>query len=206
MIQPTALELCSYGPFKGGLDRVRKGALISVAAVRDLRCAVHAAPRCACCAVHAAAPLSKPSTNQPNLSLSRMTLPRLQGKATSYALGMLEPRGVLFVEPAADVYEGQVVGEHSRCGTGGPPGAQGACAGSAWPLGMRHPSTMLTGSPALALLLLPSSLLLLPAHRETDLEVNPVKAKKLTNVRNTGSEERVSLAPPRLMTLEDAIG
>lgn len=42
--------------------------------------------------------------------------------------------------------------------------------------------------------------------RESDLEVNPVKAKKLTNVRNTGSEERVSLAPPRLMTLEDAIG
>ncbi|KAL4439803.1 hypothetical protein ABPG75_002804 [Micractinium tetrahymenae] len=98
-----------YGPYKGGLERVRKGALIAVAG----------------------------------------------GKSTAYALGGLEPRGVLFVEPAAEVYEGMVVGEHSR---------------------------------------------------ETDLEVNPVREKKLTNVRNTGSEERVLLSPPRVMTLEDAIG
>lgn len=33
--------------------------------------------------------------------------------------------------------------------------------------------------------------------RENDLEVNPVREKKLTNVRNTGSEERVILTPPR---------
>jgi GTP-binding protein len=36
--------------------------------------------------------------------------------------------------------------------------------------------------------------------------VNPVKEKKLTNVRNTGSEEKVHLSPPRVFTLEDAIG
>ena len=28
----------------------------------------------------------------------------------------------------------------------------------------------------------------------------------MTNVRNTGSEERVVLSPPRALTLEDAIG
>lgn len=37
-------------------------------------------------------------------------------------------------------------------------------------------------------------------------QVNPVKEKKLTNVRNTGSEEKVQLSPPRAFTLEDAIG
>ncbi|KXZ43834.1 hypothetical protein GPECTOR_79g113 [Gonium pectorale] len=42
--------------------------------------------------------------------------------------------------------------------------------------------------------------------REDDLDVNPVKEKKATNVRTTSSDEKVSLAAPRLMTLEDAIG
>lgn len=78
------------------------------------------------------------------------------GKATLHALGALEARGTLFIEPGADVYEGMVIGEASRAGA--------------------------------------------------DLEVNPVREKKLTNVRNTGSEEKVQLAPPRLMTLEEAIG
>lgn len=44
------------------------------------------------------------------------------------------------------------------------------------------------------------------SSRSGDLEVNVVKEKKLTNVRNTGSEEKVVLTPPRVMTLEDAIG
>ena len=42
--------------------------------------------------------------------------------------------------------------------------------------------------------------------KDGDLEVNPVREKKLTNVRNTGSEEKVHLAPARVMTLEEAIG
>ncbi len=33
-----------------------------------------------------------------------------------------------------------------------------------------------------------------------------MREKKLTNVRNTGSEEKVSLSPLRVFTLEDAIG
>lgn len=36
------------------------------------------------------------------------------GKSTAYALGQLEDRGVMFVEPGVDVYEGMIVGEHSH--------------------------------------------------------------------------------------------
>ncbi|MCG8462839.1 MAG: translational GTPase TypA, partial [Holophagales bacterium] len=37
-----------------------------------------------------------------------------QGKATSYAIEGLQPRGTLFVGPGAEVYEGMIVGEHAR--------------------------------------------------------------------------------------------
>ncbi len=36
------------------------------------------------------------------------------GKATAYAIGNLEDRGVMFIEPGVDVYEGMVVGECNR--------------------------------------------------------------------------------------------
>ena len=36
------------------------------------------------------------------------------GKTTAYALGGLEDRGVMFVEPGVDVYEGMIVGENNR--------------------------------------------------------------------------------------------
>ena len=36
------------------------------------------------------------------------------GKATAYALGALEDRGIMFVEPGTDIYEGMIVGEHSH--------------------------------------------------------------------------------------------
>ena len=36
------------------------------------------------------------------------------GKATAYALGALEDRGVMFIEPGAEVYEGMIVGEHNH--------------------------------------------------------------------------------------------
>ena len=36
------------------------------------------------------------------------------GKATQYSIFALEDRGVIFVEPGAEVYEGMIVGEHSR--------------------------------------------------------------------------------------------
>ena len=36
------------------------------------------------------------------------------GQSTAYALGALEDRGVMFIEPGVDVYEGMIVGENNR--------------------------------------------------------------------------------------------
>ncbi|HSU80003.1 MAG TPA: translational GTPase TypA, partial [Candidatus Angelobacter sp.] len=36
------------------------------------------------------------------------------GQVTAYSLGQLEDRGTMFVEPGAQVYEGMIVGEHTR--------------------------------------------------------------------------------------------
>ena len=41
--------------------------------------------------------------------------------------------------------------------------------------------------------------------RENDLEVNPLKGKKLTNVRASGTDEAVRLTTPIIMSLEEAI-
>ncbi len=41
--------------------------------------------------------------------------------------------------------------------------------------------------------------------RENDLEVNPCKGKKLTNVRASGTDEAIRLVPPRKLSLEQAI-
>ncbi|MBO0711843.1 MAG: translational GTPase TypA [Acetobacteraceae bacterium] len=76
------------------------------------------------------------------------------GEAVHYALFYLQERGVLFVEPGEKVYEGMILGEHSR------------------------------GS---------------------DLDVNPIKEKKLTNIRAAGKDDAMLLIPPRRMSLEQAI-
>ncbi len=41
--------------------------------------------------------------------------------------------------------------------------------------------------------------------RENDLEVNPCKGKKLTNVRASGTDEAIRLVPPRKLSLEQSI-
>ena len=41
--------------------------------------------------------------------------------------------------------------------------------------------------------------------RENDLEVNPIKEKKLTNIRAAGKDDAMLLTPPRKMSLEQAI-
>jgi GTP-binding protein len=41
--------------------------------------------------------------------------------------------------------------------------------------------------------------------REDDIVVNPTKAKKLSNMRTTGSDENIILKPARKMTLEQAL-
>ncbi len=74
------------------------------------------------------------------------------GTAVAYALFNLQDRGMMFIDPQTPVYQGMIVGEHSR---------------------------------------------------DNDLEINVLKGKKLTNVRAAGSDEAVSLTPPRRMSLED---
>jgi GTP-binding protein len=76
------------------------------------------------------------------------------GEAVAYALWNLEDRGRMFVSPGDRLYEGMVIGIHSR---------------------------------------------------DNDLVVNPVKGKKLTNVRAAGKDENVLLTPPIQLTLESAI-
>ena len=77
-----------------------------------------------------------------------------QGKALAYALFNLQERGRLMVNHGDDVYEGQVIGIHSR---------------------------------------------------DNDLVVNPLKAKKLTNIRAAGRDENIILTPPIRFTLEQAM-
>ncbi|PPR10980.1 MAG: hypothetical protein CFH41_01080 [Alphaproteobacteria bacterium MarineAlpha11_Bin1] len=76
------------------------------------------------------------------------------GKSVPFALWNLEERGVIFIGGGVDVYEGMIIGEHSR---------------------------------------------------GNDLEVNPMKSKKLTNIRASGSDEAVRLTTPRTFRLEEAI-
>jgi len=40
---------------------------------------------------------------------------------------------------------------------------------------------------------------------EKDMNMNPCKAKQLTNVRSKGSEEAINLTAPKVMGLEDAV-
>ncbi|THD74945.1 translational GTPase TypA [Thalassobius vesicularis] len=76
------------------------------------------------------------------------------GEAVAYALWNLEERGRMFLGPQAKVYQGMIIGEHSR---------------------------------------------------DNDLEVNPLKGKKLTNVRASGTDDAVRLTPHINFTLEEAI-
>ena len=43
-------------------------------------------------------------------------------------------------------------------------------------------------------------------NKDNDLVVNICKGKKLTNVRASGSDDTVSIAPPRIMSLEQVLG
>ena len=76
------------------------------------------------------------------------------GSVTSYALFNLQERGIMFVAPGEEVYEGMIVGENSR---------------------------------------------------PDDMDVNPTKEKKLTNVRSSTGDELERLVPPRVHSLEQAL-
>ena len=76
------------------------------------------------------------------------------GDAVAYALWKLQDRGRMFVSPGDALYEGMIIGIHSR---------------------------------------------------DNDLVVNPIKEKKLTNVRASGKDEHIDLVPPIRMSLEYAV-
>lgn len=77
-----------------------------------------------------------------------------QGEAIAYSLHNLQDRGKFFISDGDPVYEGQVIGEHSRGG---------------------------------------------------DLVINVTKTKKLTNMRASGSDEKMRIAPPIRFSLEEAL-
>ena len=77
-----------------------------------------------------------------------------QGEAIPYSLHNLQDRGHFFIDPNDPVYEGQVIGEHTRGG---------------------------------------------------DLVVNITKTKKLTNIRASGSDEKMRIAPAIKFSLEEAL-
>ncbi len=76
------------------------------------------------------------------------------GSVTAYALFNLQERGVMFVSPTEQVYEGMIVGENAR---------------------------------------------------PDDMDVNPTKEKKLTNVRSATGDELERLIPARKYSLEQAL-
>jgi len=73
------------------------------------------------------------------------------GKALAYSLWNLQERGVLYIQPNTEVYEGMVLGNVAK---------------------------------------------------GNDMAVNPIKGKKLTNVRASGSDEAITLTPPWELSLE----
>lgn len=76
------------------------------------------------------------------------------GKALAFALDNLQLRGVLYIEPGNEVYEGQVIGNTSK---------------------------------------------------GEDLYVNPTKGKQLTNMRASGSDDGIFLAPAWKLDIERAM-
>ena len=76
------------------------------------------------------------------------------GTSIAYSIDKLQDRGRFFIEPNEMIYEGEVIGEHTR---------------------------------------------------QDDLVVNVIKTKKLTNMRASGSDEKVSIAPAVKFSLEEAL-
>ncbi len=76
------------------------------------------------------------------------------GTAYAYSIDKLQDRGRFFIAPMDPVYEGQVIGEHTR---------------------------------------------------PNDITVNVNKAKQLTNMRASGSDDKAVIVPPKVFSLEEAL-
>jgi GTP-binding protein len=77
------------------------------------------------------------------------------GKAVAFGLEVAQGRGIVFIAPTTQVYEGMIVGLNSR---------------------------------------------------KDDIEINVCKGKALSNMRSKGADEAIALAPPTVLTLEQALG
>jgi GTP-binding protein len=76
------------------------------------------------------------------------------GNSFAYAIDKLQDRGKFFIEPGTEIYEGQIVGEHSR---------------------------------------------------ENDLIVNLTKSKQMSNMRSSGADDKVRIAPAINFSLEECM-
>ena len=95
-------------------------------------------------------PLKGPIPGRINGSLVSLE----NGTAIPYSIDKIQERGVFFIDPGVDIYEGQVIGENSRA---------------------------------------------------DDMAVNVTKTKKLSNVRASGSDEKVKIVPAIKFSLEQAL-
>jgi len=76
------------------------------------------------------------------------------GNSIPFSLNNLQDRGTFFIEANMPIYEGQVIGEHTK---------------------------------------------------SNDLVVNVTKTKQLTNMRKSGTDAKVKIAPPKIFSLEEAL-
>jgi GTP-binding protein len=76
------------------------------------------------------------------------------GNSIPFSLNNLQDRGMFFIEANMPIYEGQVIGQHTKA---------------------------------------------------NDLVVNVTKTKQLTNMRKSGTDAKVKIAPPKLFSLEEAL-
>jgi GTP-binding protein len=79
---------------------------------------------------------------------------RDRGAAVAFALDALQDRGTFFIKPGDELYNGQVIGEHTK---------------------------------------------------EDDIVVNAQKAKQLSNMRASGTDRKMHVAPPVIMGIEEAL-
>ena len=96
----------------------------------------------------------EPWTGEIEMRVNGSIIPGETGTAYAYSIDKLQDRGRFFISPMEQVYEGQVIGEHTR---------------------------------------------------QNDITVNVTKAKQLTNMRASGSDEKTSIAPPKVFSLEEAL-
>ena len=96
----------------------------------------------------------EPWTGEIEMRVNGSIISSETGTAYAYSIDKLQDRGRFFISPMEQVYEGQVIGEHTR---------------------------------------------------QNDITVNVTKAKQLTNMRASGSDEKTSIAPPKVFSLEEAL-